>query len=302
MPPAFSPTGPSFGAHVSIAGGHHRALERATALGCEHAQVFTKNNLQWFARPLDEAGVAAWGEARECTGLAAVFAHAGYLINLAGEDPENLDRSRRSLLDELERCRRLGLPFIVLHPGSHRGRGAEAGLEQVLASLDWIFARFDGATRIALEFTAGQGDALGRSIEEIAWLLDHSAHRDRLAVCLDTCHLFAAGYDLRTAADVDRFVRGFRRQIPWENVVCLHANDSKGDLGSRIDRHEVLGRGRLGGPCFEAIIAHPAFRGLPFCLETPKGKDNINDRTTLAALKAIRDQRPERKDRPPGRG
>ncbi len=279
---------PTFGAHLSIAGGHHKALERAADLGCENLQVFTKNNMQWFASPLADQALAAYREARDRSGLATVFAHSGYLINLAGDDAGNLDKSRQSLLDELERCRLLELPFIVLHPGSHRGRGVEAGLQRVLESLDWIFERFDGETRIALEFTAGQGNTLGRTIEEIAYLLDHSSHRDRLAVCLDTCHLFAAGYDLRTPEELDRFLKRFRRKIPWKEVVCLHANDSKGELGSNTDRHELLGKGQIGWECFEAIIVHRAFRNIPFCLETPKGKDNINDRETLAALKKIR--------------
>lgn len=276
------------GAHVSIAGGHHKALELATDLGCEVVQIFTKNNMQWLAAPLEEKGIATYLEKREETGLRNVFAHAGYLINLAATNQGNLEKSRESLLLELTRCTQLELPFIVLHPGAHLGAGEEAGLNRILESLEWIFRSYTGATRIALEVTAGQGSCLGNRLEHLAYLLTNASEPDRLAVCLDTCHLFAAGFDIRTRGGIDAFIRQFKALIPWENVLCVHLNDSKGELGSRRDRHELLGQGKIGWECFQTILHHEAFANIPLCLETPKGKNNINDRETLARLKEAR--------------
>jgi deoxyribonuclease IV len=276
------------GAHLSIAGGHHKALEQGVELGCEVVQIFTKNNMQWLAPPLAEKAIATYHRAREATDFARIFAHSGYLINLAATDPANLEKSRRSLLLELERCTQLELPFIVLHPGAHLGAGEESGLNLIGESLEWIFARYPGETRIALEVTAGQGTCLGARIEHLAYLFQNSAEPERLAVCLDTCHLFAAGYDIRTPEGIEGFITEFRRYLPWENVVAVHLNDSKGDLGSRLDRHQLLGEGKIGWTCFETILHHPAFAELPLCLETPKGKDNANDREMLRKMKEAR--------------
>ncbi len=276
------------GVHVSISGGHDKGVRQAVGLGCEVAQVFTKNNMQWFAPPLADSAVDAYRRAREESGLSMVFGHAGYLINLAATKPENLEKSRESLLRELVRSDQLELPFLILHPGAHLGEGEEAGLRLILESLDWVFERHEGRTRIAMEVTAGQGTCLGARIEHLATLLNGCPCPERLAVCLDTCHLFAAGFDLRTRADIDRFIDGFSKLIPWDQVVCVHLNDSKGALGSRLDRHELLGEGKIGWDCFREIVNHPAFAEIPLCLETPKGKDNINDRNTLAKLKEAR--------------
>jgi len=276
------------GAHCSIAGGHHKALYLGQELGCEVVQVFCKNNMQWNGPPLTEEMVEKYREARAGTDIKLVFAHAGYLINLASSNPENLKKSRNSLLDECERCSLLELPFIVLHPGAHLGVGEEEGLNRILKSLDWIFQRYQGDTRIALEATAGQGTLLGGEIEHLATLLKSSPHRERLRVCLDTCHLFAAGYDLRTPADIDRFYERFTNLLPWKEVVCVHLNDSKGPLGGHKDRHEILGRGQIGWDCFKSIMRHEAFSAVALCLETPKGENNINDRETLRELKKLR--------------
>lgn len=278
------------GAHLSIAGGHHKALELGVELGCEAVQIFTKNNMQWMAPPLGQEAIASYLRAREATDFSNVFAHSGYLINLAATNPANLEKSRESLLLELGRCTQLELPFIVLHPGAHLGAGEEAGLDRIAESLDGLFAKYPGETRIALETTAGQGSCLGARIEHLAYLLEKSREPERLAVCLDTCHLFAAGYDIRTPEGIDEFVTEFRRHLPWENVVCAHLNDSKGELGSRLDRHQLLGQGKIGWTCFETILHHPAFAEIPLCIETPKGKDNANDREMLRKLKQARDR------------
>lgn len=276
------------GAHLSIAGGHHKALEQGEELGCEVVQIFTKNNMQWLAPPLKEEALETYRKVRARTGIDSVFGHSGYLINLAATNPANLEKSRQSLLLELERSTQLDLPFLVLHPGAHLGAGEEAGLDLIGQSLHWIFERYSGPTRIALEVTAGQGSCLGAKIEHLARLFETSREPERLAVCLDTCHLFAAGYDIRTAAGIDDFIAEFERHLPWDKIVCAHINDSKGELGSHLDRHELLGQGKIGWECFETILHHPAFADLPLCLETPKGKNNVNDRETLAKLKAAR--------------
>lgn len=276
------------GAHCSIAGGHDKALFLANDLGCELLQIFTKNNMQWSAKPITKEALHRYREAKRETGLKRIFAHAGYLINLASNQPEVLHKSRAALLDELERCRLLGLPFIVLHPGAHLGAGEKKGLNRIIDSLHWVLHRFEGKTKIALEVTAGQGTVLGSKIEHLACLIKNSKSGNRLVVCLDTCHLFAAGYDLRKSHDLDTFIRHFRKNLPWRNVVCVHLNDSKGPLGKRLDRHEILGKGKIGWPCFRTIMNHPAFANVALCLETPKGVDNINDRKTLKKLKQFR--------------
>ena len=276
------------GAHCSIAGGHDKALELGKELGCEVVQVFTKNNMQWSAKPIEQAALSRFFQAKKKTGIDRVFAHAGYLINLASVDRGNLQQSRKALLDELKRCSLLGFPFIVLHPGVHMGAGERKGLQRVVQSINWVLDRYEGETRIALESTAGQGTVLGAETAHLAYLIKNSKQPNRLAVCLDTCHLFAAGYDVRKKTDIESYLRHFRRHLSWKKVLCLHLNDSKGALGRRLDRHEVLGRGQIGWPCFETVLTHPAFAPIALCLETPKGKNNINDRKTLSQLKRLR--------------
>ncbi len=276
------------GAHCSIAGGHDKAIYLGQNLGCEVIQVFTKNNMQWFAKPLLQKSIDDYKKAKNETGLKNVFAHAGYLINLATTKPENLEKSRQSLLDELNRSSQLEFPFIVLHPGAHLGKGEEAGLNLIIESLDIVFKKYEGETKIALEITAGSGTVMGNKIEHLAYLIKNSPHGDRLVVCLDTCHLFAAGYDVRTKIGINNFIKEFEKNLAWEKIVCLHMNDSKNDLGSRKDRHELLGKGKIGIECFETIMTHKKFAEIPICLETPKGDDNINDRNTLIQLKKMR--------------
>jgi deoxyribonuclease-4 len=276
------------GAHCSIAGGHDKALELGKELGCEVVQIFTKNNMQWSAKAIEQTTLSNFSRAKKKTGINRIFAHAGYLINLASVDRGNLQKSQKALLDELERCSLLGLPFIVLHPGAHMGAGERKGLDQVVQSINWVLDRYEGDTQIALESTAGQGTVLGAETSHLAYLIKHSQQPNRLAICLDTCHLFAAGYDVRKKTNIESYLKHFRQHLSWEKVLCLHLNDSKGALGQHLDRHEVLGRGQIGWPCFETILTHPAFAPISLCLETPKGKNNINDRESLTQLKRLR--------------
>ena len=264
------------------------AIDRALAVGCTAMQIFVKNNMQWFAAPLPAAEAAAFREHGRRGELRAVFGHTGYLINLAATNPDFHARSMRSLREELVRAEQLGLPFLVLHPGAHMGAGAEAGLRQVVASLDRLFAETPkNPVRIALEVTAGQGTTLGRTFEELAFILDGVETPERLCVCLDTAHLFAGGHDISTPEGVKRTFASFDRVIGRERLAALHLNDSKTPLGSRVDRHEHIGQGRIGLEAFRYIMQQPRFRKIPKVLETPKGKEMKEDVVNMAVLRGL---------------
>jgi deoxyribonuclease-4 len=284
------------GAHMSTAGGVHKALQRAVPLGCTTIQIFSKNNMQWFAKPLGKDEVARFDLLRKQTRIGPVFSHAGYLINLGATNPGVYEKSLRALVDELQRAEALGLPFVVLHPGSHMGRGEEAGLKQIASALDQVFAErreraCPAPVRIALEITAGQGNCLGNRFAHLARIYDLVAHPDRLAVCLDTCHLFAAGYDIRTQRGYARTMSELDRVIGTKQVVAIHVNDSKTPLGSRVDRHTHIGKGQLGLAAFRFVMNDPRFKRVPKVLETPKEPeiDGVSkmDRVNLAVLRKL---------------
>jgi len=284
--PSKSP--PLLGAHVSTSGGCAMAIDRAVSIGCTAMQIFVKNNMQWFAPPLPAAEAGAFRHHPHRGDLRSVFGHTGYLINLAATNPDFHARSMRSLAEELVRAEQLGLPFLVLHPGAHMGAGVEAGLEKVASSLDRLLA--DSArnpVRIALEITAGQGSTLGRTFEELAWLLAHVKRTGRLCVCLDTAHLFAGGHDISTPAGVKQTFAQFDKIIGRERLAALHLNDSKTPLGSRVDRHEHIGKGRIGLEAFRYIMRQPRFRDIPKVLETPKGKEMKEDIENMALLRSL---------------
>jgi deoxyribonuclease-4 len=266
------------------------AIDRAVSIGCTAMQIFVKNNMQWFAAPLPAAEAGAFRHHAHRGDLRSVFGHTGYLINLAATNPDFHARSMRSLAGELLRAEQLGLPFLVLHPGAHMGAGVEAGLEKVASSLDRLFA--DSArnpVRIALEITAGQGSTLGRTFEELAWLLKHVKRTERLCVCLDTAHLFAGGHDISTPAGVKQTFAQFDKIIGRERLAALHLNDSKTPLGSRVDRHEHIGKGRIGLEPFRYIMRQPRFWNIPKVLETPKGKEMKEDIVNMALLRSLMD-------------
>jgi len=264
------------------------AIERALAIGCTAMQIFVKNNMQWFAAPLPEAEAGAFRDHARRGELRAVFGHTGYLINLAATNPDFHARSVRSLREEMMRAAQLGLPFLVLHPGAHMGAGAEAGLAKVVASLDGLLGELPGnPVRIALEVTAGQGSTLGRTFEELAFILEHVRETERLCVCLDTAHLFAGGHDISTAAGVKETFAMFDKLIGRERLAALHLNDSKSALGSRVDRHEHIGKGRIGLEAFRFIMRQARFRKIPKVLETPKGKEMLEDVENMALLRSL---------------
>lgn len=277
--------GDLLGAHVSIRGGVERAPERAEAIGAEAIQLFTKTPNRWHEPPINDETAARFREAVARQRLRALVAHDSYLINLASPDPKLRSRSIKSLVAELERCHALGIPFLVSHPGNYiddRDLGLVRNAEACTAALD----QADSATVILLETTAGTGTALGSNFEELSRLrsLIEGSHDGRIGICLDTCHVFAAGYDL--VHDFDSVIAQLDSAVGLEWLRCLHLNDSKFGLASRRDRHEEIGHGMLGEGPFRRIMQDPRLAGTVKILETPKGEDETtNDRRALALLR-----------------
>jgi deoxyribonuclease-4 len=279
---------PLLGAHMSIAGGVDRAIERGRAINCTAIQMFVKNNMQWFARPLRRDEVRAFCTHAQRHKLWSIFAHANYLINLAATNPQFHANSIRALSEELTRADQLELPFLVLHPGAHLGAGEEAGLNKVVASIDEVFRKLPKIkARIALETTAGQGSCLGYTFEQIAYITENVRQPQLLCVCLDTAHVFAAGYDIGSAGGVRNVFREFDRVIGLERLAAIHLNDSKTSRGSRVDRHEHIGQGKIGLDAFRFIMRDRRFRKIPKVLETPKGKEMREDVENLKTLRAL---------------
>jgi deoxyribonuclease-4 len=277
---------------MSIAGGMPRAVERAVAVEATALQVFVKSSNQWAARRLPPEEVRRYRRASRDAGLERhTLAHASYLINVASPDEALWKRSVEALREEADRCDRLGITYLVLHPGSHVGSGTGAGLERAARGLDAVLRprgrpRRRGV-RILIETTAGQGSNLGSSFEEIRDLLALARSAERLGVCLDTCHVLAAGYEIRDRASYRRTMRRFDETIGLDRLEAVHLNDSKTDLGSRRDRHEHIGEGFLGTEPFRLLLNDRRFRDLPMVLETPKGEDLREDRENLGRLRGL---------------
>jgi deoxyribonuclease-4 len=272
---------------MSIAGGLPNAVRRGLAAGCGVVQIFLKNQLRWVGPRLHEREAVEFRQALAASGIREACAHANYLVNLATPDVGERARAVTALVDELERAERLGLPFVVLHPGSHRGGGAAAGLVRLAAALDEVSRRTEGwGVRVALENTAGAGHALGSRAEEFGAVLARVSRPERLALCLDTCHLFAAGYDIRTPRRFAAVLDEFDRFAGLGRVAAFHLNDCRAGLGSRLDRHENIGVGRIGLGAFRFLLRHPRLGMLPMILETPKRDDG--DARNLATLRGLR--------------
>src|SRR4051794_12086914 len=289
----YQPSAILLGAHMSIAGGVNMAIERARSINCTAMQMFVKNNMQWFARPLARDEIGLFTQHRQRSEL-SIFAHANYLINLATTNGQFHTNSMRSLSEELVRADQLDLPFLVLHPGAHLGAGEEAGLGKIVESIDRVLSGLPKIkTRIALETTAGQGSCLGNKFEHLAYIISRVREPERLCVCLDTAHIFAAGYDISSEGSVRKTLSEFDRVIPQarDRLVAIHLNDSKTSRGSRVDRHEHIGKGRIGLDAFRFIMRHPRFRKIPKVLETPKGKDLAEDVINLRTLRRLANQR-----------
>jgi deoxyribonuclease IV len=276
------------GAHMSIGGGVHTAIERGCSINCTAIQIFVKNNMQWFARPLTRDEIRGFLEHRQRRELLSIFAHANYLINLAATNPQFLENSIRALSEELTRANQLELPFLVMHPGAHLGAGEQAGLDKIVNSINRVFRKIPKVkTQIALETTAGQGSCLGHRFEQIAYIIENVRQPERLCVCLDTAHVFAAGYDIGSEAGVKKTFRQFDRIIGLDRLAAIHLNDSKTARGSRVDRHEHIAEGQIGYDAFRFIMRDSRFRKIPKVLETPKGKEMREDVANLKRLRSL---------------
>jgi deoxyribonuclease-4 len=281
---------PLFGAHMSIAGGCHRALEIAQDHGCETVQLFTKNSNQWSARELTDEDVAVFRKLLRQSKLKFPTAHDSYLINLASPEEALYRRSVEAFVVEVERAERLGLSYLVMHPGSPVGTDEQEGLTRVARALDEVHERCpDFRVRVLLETTAGQGSCLGHRFEHLARILALVRQPRRLGVCLDTCHVFAAGYALAPAKEYRATLRAFDRVVGLKWLKCFHVNDSKRERGSRVDRHEHIGRGELGLEPFRLLVNDKRFRKHPMILETPKeeGAEDDMDRINLQVLREL---------------
>jgi deoxyribonuclease IV len=282
-----------FGAHCSTAGGVHMALSRAKTIGASSCQIFVKNNMQWMGKRYSPQDLALYTDELATCGITRVFGHTGYLINLGAPASDNRDRSLQSLIQEIELAGQLGLPFLVLHPGAHLGAGESAGIERVVAGLDEVFtATRKSPVRIALENTAGQGTCLGSRIEHLAVIFERVKRPERLGICLDTAHFFAGGYDIRAPKGWDTAIGEVVSRIGVEQVLAFHLNDSKTDLGSRVDRHEHIGKGKIGEAGFRHIVRDSRFKDCPGCLETPKSQDLHEDVQNLATLRRLSGGKP----------
>jgi len=276
------------GAHMSISGGLHLAIDRAVAAGCGVLQLFTRNSNQWKGKPLSDHDISLFRSKAVSSGLHDIVSHDIYLINLAAEPGEVREKSLAAFCDELETCARLGISKIVMHPGSHLRATPQEGLQRVIGAFDQLFAQapqYEG--KVLLETTAGQGTNLGRSFEELQTIIEGSRYSDRFAVCFDTCHTFAAGYDTATESGYHDTMAQFDRIIGLDKLQCFHFNDSKKGLGSRVDRHEHIGQGTLGLNPFRFILNDPRFKNIPKILETPKGDDNEMDAVNLRTLRGL---------------
>jgi deoxyribonuclease-4 len=275
------------GAHVSTSGGVDKAPGNGVRVGCEAIQVFTKNQRQWKARPLSKAEVESYLSEVAKSRIQRAVSHDSYLINLASPDDAILKRSREAFADEVERCEQLKIPYLIFHPGSHVGSGEKVGLRSIATCInDTLHNKAGYATQLLLETTAGQGTNLGYSFEQLAEILEMVKEKDRVGICVDSCHIFAAGYEIRTADAYRSTMAQLDQVIGLKKVKAFHLNDSKNPLGSRVDRHEHIGEGHLGVETFRLILNDDRFRGIPMVLETP-GEDEDFVRN-LQLLKKLR--------------
>ena len=279
---------PLLGAHMSIAGGLHLAFNRIRQVQGESLQIFLSNQRQWKTTPLTSEMVAEFRQHWEENNHLPVAAHDSYLINLASPDPVTLEKSVTAFADELQRAATLGIPFLITHPGSHLGDGVEAGLQHFVHNMDRAISRSKTSTvTVLIENTAGQGTNLGSRFEEISFIIGESQYGDGLGVCFDTSHAFAAGYDLRTSETYDDTFFEFDQIIGLERLKFFHLNDSMRPLGSRVDRHQHIGKGEIGLEGFRLLLNDPRFQHYPMVLETPKGKALKEDKRNLKVLRSL---------------
>lgn len=276
------------GAHFSIAGGLHKTLLIAHRYGCTALQIFTKNSNTWKERIVTDEEIDQFRQVREEVGITAIAAHTSYLINLASPEKQKHHMSKEALVHELERSADLDITYVVLHPGAHMGSGEKNASMRVAEAVNEVFDRVPPSdTRLLLETTAGQGSNIGHTFEQLALMVKHIRDKDRVGICFDTCHAFAAGYDIRTLEAYEKTMEQFDKLLGLNNLNVIHLNDSKKGLGSHVDRHEHIGKGMIGTDAFNEIMNDTRFDTVPKILETPKGKGTID--YDAINLKALRD-------------
>jgi len=277
------------GSHVSIAGGLHKAFTMARDIGCTAIQIFTKNANRWQAKPLTQQDIDRFSDAWTASAVETIAAHDSYLINLGSPKPELLEKSRNALLNELQRCEQLRIPYLVMHPGAHVGSGEDDGLKRVAESFNIIHEQTpDSACQILVETTAGQGTTLGYTFEHLAKIRELAQAPERIGICLDTCHIFAAGYELRTETGYQTTMQAFDDVIGLRHLKVIHVNDSLKELGCRVDRHQEIGQGCIGRDGFRNLMQDQRLTDIPKILETPKGTDPIaSDRENLRILREL---------------
>lgn len=277
--------GDLIGAHISTKGGLHTVFERAAAIEATAVALFAKNSNQWKGKTMSDDDVATFASQRT---VQPMLTHASYLINLATTNPEFHSKSIAGMIDELDRAERLGIHAVVLHPGAHLNAGADAGLDQIARSLDQIHAAIpDHRVVTLLETAAGQGSCVGCTFEELGRIIDLVEDKRRVGICIDTCHVFAAGYEIRTREGYDRMMDEVERFVGIENVGAFHLNDSKKGLGSRVDRHQHIGEGEIGLEAFRMLLNDARFARIPKLLETPKTVETESDRKNMATLRSL---------------
>ncbi len=273
------------GLHMSIAGGLHLAFKRGASIGCKTIQIFTKSSNQWKSKPITDEELKLYKAAERKSKIHPVAAHDSYLINLCAAENELLKRSRHAFIDELQRCEVLGIPYLIFHPGSHVGAGESEGIKKIVESLNMAHEqtlRFK--VKSVLETTAGQGTAVGYKFEHLRKIIDSVDDAKRIAVCLDTNHIFSAGYDIRTESEYIKTFNEFDAVIGLERLVVIHCNDSKKEFGSRVDRHEHIGKGAIGKDAFGYIMRDTRLSRIPKILETPKCVDMMEDKMNMKLL------------------
>ncbi|MCZ6621445.1 MAG: deoxyribonuclease IV, partial [Deltaproteobacteria bacterium] len=264
--------GPLLGAHMSISGGVDKAILEGGKANCDVIQIFTKSSRQWNAQPLSRDEIQQFAHNQKETGITTVIAHDSYLLNFGSPDKNLRRKSVAAFIDEMERCEVLSIPFLIAHPGAHTGAGEQQGIDNIAHSLDEIHKACPGyRVQVTLEITAGQGTTLGFRFDQIRSIIDSAKESERVRVCFDTQHAFAAGYDIRTKEGYERTFTEFEEKIGLKLLAAFHLNDSKKEFHSRVDRHEHIGKGHIGIEAFRLLMNDQRFWGLPMCLETPKG-------------------------------
>jgi len=280
---------PLLGAHMSIEGGLHKAFERISLVEGQSLQIFSKNQRQWRVPELNPSEIEEFIEAWKQWGKGPVAIHNSYLINLANPDEKKANKAVGAFAEEIRRSDQLTIPYLIMHPGSHVGSGIEKGLLQLTANIDLAFAQAGSTTSVMvlLETTAGQGTGLGANFEELAHVINNSAYNKRIGVCFDTCHAFAAGYDISSEAGYEKTFAAFDKIVGLERLKFFHLNDSKKGMGSKVDRHEHIGKGEIGLEGFRLLMNDPRYAEHPMVLETPKEKNLKEDIENLKVLRSL---------------